>query len=355
MPINPNNTSRAVDLSATIKLVPNSWGLFGALNIFQSKFLSQRTGMITRTEETEGALVDRNYNERNSVQGRDEAGGILFRVPHFPVDDAIYPSDVSGQIDWSTIEAGSQRLVEVNTLRAEKVAALKRKHSALWEAVQAHAMVTGNIYAPRGTMKTAYGSTFNIYQEWGLSRQTATIKTGVGFDPRDSMEALIAGLQDGVKTGEVVDEFVVVASPELFQAVAGNAYVKEQFKYQPLSQAAEVLVGRLVNRLGLDARYRAFNYGGVVFIEYRGLYNGARIIPQNEGVAFPVMAGLGQLAFAPAEKFSAVNKPASDSYLWERMGADDDKIELMSETNVAAVLLRPELVQTVVFDATPKV
>jgi hypothetical protein len=353
MPINPTNNTRAVDFSAEINLVPNTWGLFGSLGVFTPKRLSQRTSMITRKEMVDGALLDRNYNERNSVQDRDDASGILFRVPHFPVDDAIYPSDVSGQIDWATIQAGTEKLVEISTLRAEKIADLKRKHSQLWETVMATAMVNGSIYAPRGTLKTSYGNTINMYNEWGLTRQSFAFNTGVGYDPRDSMEPLIAYLQDNVKTGAVVDQFVVVASPGLFQAVAGNAYVKEQFKYQPLAQAAEVLVGRLVNKLGLDARYRAFAYGGVVFVEYRGTYNGSVIIPANTGVAFPVMEGLGQLAFAPAEKFSAVNKPASDSYLWERMGLDDDKLEMMSETNVAAALLRPDLVTTVTFNPAP--
>lgn len=355
MPINPSNNTRAVDFSAEINLVPNTWGLFGSLGIFREKNLSQRTSMITRKELTDGDLVDRNYNERNSVQDRDDAGGILFRVPHFPIDDAIYPSDVSGQIDWTTIRAGVETLVEVSTLRAEKITALRRKHTQLWEAVRAKAMVNGEIYAPRGTLKTSYGNTINIYNEWGLTRQSFAVSTGVGYDPRDSFEAVIAYLQDNVKTGQVVDQFVFVLSPEFFQAIVGNAYVKEQFKYQPLSQAAEVLVGRLVNREGLDARYRAFNYGGVTLIEYRGTYGSAGpIIPANTGIAFPVMEDLAQLAFAPAEKFSAVNKPAQQSYLWERLGQDDDKLELMSETNVAAVLLRPELVVTLTYTTTPK-
>lgn len=354
MPINPTNNTRAVDFSAEINLVPNTWGLFGSLGVFKVKNLSQRTSMITKKVETDADLVDRNYNERNSVQDRDDASGILFRVPHFPIDDAIYPSDVSGQIDWATIRAGTETLVEVSALRAEKIAGLKRKHSQLWELVRAKAMMTGEIYAPRGTLKTSYGNTINIYNEWGLTRTTLTIKTGVGYDPRDTVEPIIAYLQDNLKTGQVVDQFVIACSPGLFNAIAGNAYVKEQFKYQPLNQAAEVLVGRLVNKMGLDARYRAFNYGGVVFVEYRGTDSaGNPILTTNQGVAFPVMEDLAQLAYAPAEKFSAVNKPAQASYLWERQGLDDDKLELMSETNVAAVLLRPELVLTVAFDATP--
>lgn len=353
MPINPSNSTRSVDFSAEINLVPNTWGLFGSLGVFRVKNLSQRTSMITRKELTDGDLVDRNYNERNSVQDRDTQGGILFRVPHFPIDDAIYPSDVSGQIDWTTIRAGVETLVEVSTLRAEKITALKRKHSQLWEAVRAKAMVNGEIYAPRGTLKTSYGNTINIYNEWGMTRQTFAINTGVGYDPRDTFEPIIAHLQDNIKTGEVVDQFVFVCSPTFFQAVVGNAYVKEQFKYQPLSQASEVLVGRLVNKLGLDARYRAFSYGGVTLVEYRATYGGSLVIPAGTAIAFPVMDGLAQLAYAPAEKFSAVNKPAQASYLWEKLGEDDDKLELMSETNVAAVLLRPDLVVTVTFNATP--
>ncbi len=350
MPINPSNNTRSVDFSEAINLVPNTWGLFGSLGVFSPKRLSQRTAMITKKELVDGVLVDRNYNERGNVQSDVGAQGILYRVPHFPVDDAIYPSDVSGQIDWTTIQAGTEKLVEISTLRTEKIEAMRRKHSLIWENAIARAMMTGEIYAPGGTLKTTYGSTINMYNEWGMTRKSFAIRTGVGYDPRDSMEAIIADLQDSVKTGETVDQFVIVCSPGLFQAVAGNAYVKEQFKYQPLAQAAEVLVGRLVNKLGLDARYRSFAYGGMVFVEYRAVFNGSAVITANQGVAFPIMQGLGQLAFAPAEVFSAVNKPAQDSYLWERMSQRDDKLELESETNVAGVLLRPELAVTITFN-----
>jgi Phage major capsid protein E len=350
MPINPSNNTRAVDFSEAINLIPNSWGLFGSLGVFSPKRLSQRTAMIAKKELVDGVLVDRNYNERANVQSDVGASGILYRVPHFPVDDAIYPSDLSGQVDWTTIQAGTEKLVELSTLRTEKIESMRRKHALIWEHTIARAMMTGEIYAPGGTLKTTYGNTINMYNEWGLTRKSFAIKTGVGYDPRDSMEAIIADLQDSVKTGETVDQFVIVCSPGLFSAVTANAYVKEQFKYQPLAQAAEVLVGRLVNKIGLDARYRSFAYGGMVFVEYRGTFNGSAAMTANQGVAFPVMQGLGQLAFAPAETFSAVNKPAQDSYLWERMSQRDDKLELESETNVAGILLRPELAVTITFD-----
>ena len=67
MPINTSNNTRAVDFSAEINLVPNTWGLFGSLGIFKQKNLSQRTSMITKKVQTDNDLVDRNYNERNSI------------------------------------------------------------------------------------------------------------------------------------------------------------------------------------------------------------------------------------------------------------------------------------------------
>ena len=154
--------------------------------------------------------------------------------------------------------------------------------------------------------------------------------------------------------GDALDGFAVICDPLFFKALTTNEYITEIFAQAQLLGRQDLMVGRLGNSLGLDKRYRSFNYGGVEFIEYKGTVAGQALIPANTGIAIPLGTELGRLHFAPANKFNAggVNTVSQASYVWERMDDRQTKIELESETNFAAVLERPDLVRTVTLKTT---
>lgn len=345
----PVNYGSVVDMTPEIVQIPMNWGLIGELNVFRDNFGTQKTFMIpTRTEEEAGLIVDRSYEGARNTQGRGERSGILGKVPHFPLDDAIYPADLDGQLAPNAIlEAGTQ-LETVARIRVEKMEGLLRRHSMTKEWSRGLALTTGDVYAPSGTLKTSYGNTINMYQEWGITRQVSNLNLAPTVDPKISVDALFAALQASAFAGDSLDGYIVLCSPELFGTLTSHPYLRDIYTHASnFPQAESLLVGRLRSTLGL--RYRQFFYGGIMFVEYPGTIGGVRIIPQNQGVAFPMNDALGFMQFAPAQKFSSINQTAQPAYYFEKLGENDDQIEMMTESNFATVLAKPYLVRGVTF------
>ena len=152
----PENYGRVVDMTPEIRQIPMDWGLIGELGVFRQVLGSQKTFMIpVRTEEEVGGIVDRSYEGGRNTQTRGDRSGILGKVPHFPLDDAIYPADLDGQLAPGAILYAGTQLETVARLRVEKMEGLLRRHAMTKELARGLALTTGDVYAPSGTLKTS--------------------------------------------------------------------------------------------------------------------------------------------------------------------------------------------------------
>lgn len=341
---------RVVDMSSTINLIPMTWGLINQLSVFRDEFGTQKNFMIPIYEEEEaGLLTDRGFEEGRNVQRQGERGGMFGKVPHFPVDDAIKPADLDGYLAPGTVLGAGMQMESVARLRATKLEGLRNKHALVKEYARTLALVTGDVYAPNGTIKTNYGNTINMYNEWGITRDTVNLNLAPTVDPLVSVSALYGSMQDVAKQGDALDGYVVVCSPELFETLIQHPYIRDVYtQANQYPQAREILLGRLGSGR-LDKRYRIFEYGNMTFIEYRGVLGGQKAIPAGKGIAMPLGKALGFLQHAPAQRLDTINQVAQESYYFEYGDEKKGIIELMSETNFAAVLERPDLVKTVTF------
>lgn len=345
----PNGEVRMVDWSGTINLLPLEYGLIGKLNVFQNRFGTQKNFFVTKKiEDTLPLLEDRNWETTRPTLKGQEYTGVSFPIGHYPVDDMIMPSDIDGLANIDNLVPGVE-MESVQRIRTEKIDRIRRVHTQFHEFIRGYALTTGKVYAPNGTLKTSYGTEVDVYQEWGITRGSATVDLTVGTNPLPSVNGLFAELQGRAKSGDALTGYVVLCGKTFFQDLITNEYINEVFAQAQLLGRQSLLVGRLGNSLGLDARYRSFEYGGVLFVEAPDVIGGRAVIAADKGVAFPLGTTLGRLHFAPANRFDTLNRVSQASYLWEKMGEDMDKLELKSETNVAAVLDRPDLVIDVTY------
>lgn len=348
---NPQDFNRVVDLSETVNIVPNDWGLFNQLGIFDTERKTQKTVLVPRTVWNEGLIPDRNWDERNSASRGPTRSYLTASVPHFPLDDAITPNDIDGVISWDNVFAGIQT-ESVASTRSRKMIQMRMNHALTLERARAQLITTGGVYAPSGTLATSYGNTINWYNEFGVTRTELTMPlNSLATDPLESVEPIIAGVQDGIQSGQVVEGMIAVCSPSFFNALITHPFVVDAYKYYARDRGADVLTGRLTaNVYGLDARYRTFSYGGILWIEYRGSYTdrvtGATVpyIPAGDAYVFPQVAAaaLFKTYFAPANRFATVNQTAQEAYWFEYMNEKDDFIEIMSESNFMNAVLRPQ-------------
>lgn len=343
MPIaNPFQAGKLADLSQEINIIPNQWGVIQRLGLFIDDPKTQKTVLVPRTVEEEALIPDRNWDERNNTIKGGERDVLPLVIPHYPVDDAITPNDVDGNVDWGRImSGGGARAQSVDEVRATKMERLRRAHATTLEYARAQILRDGTVFAPNGTVVT------NFYTEFGVTRPV------VGFDlnsvtdnPISHPERVLAQIQDSVGGGAIVTNVVALASPDFFNALISNPFVYESYQYFQQSQGPALLNGRLTAGSPLDARFRSFSYGGIDFIEVRGQVGGQPYVNAGEAYAFPLGTDLFRTYYAPANRFKSVNRRALQSYYFEYLNEKDDIIEIMTETNFLNALLRPEAVVT---------
>ena len=338
---NPFVQGKAVDLTSSINIIPNRWGLIQQLGLFREEPKAQKTVQMLRRREGDAILIDRNWDERNSnlVGGAKEY--LTLPIPHFPVDDAITPNDVDGVIDFESFMTGGNGLLTVDQVRAEKMDRIRRAHSLTLEYARAQLIRDGSVYAPNNTVA------INYYTEFGITRENVNVDLdSTTTNPKAQVEAVIAKLQDNLKNGEVVSDFIALCSPTFFSALTSNQFVYESYQYFSQTQGAGVLNQRLGSGQ-FDARYRVFEYGGVLFVEVRGSVGGTPYVEEDKAYVFPRgVSDMFRTFYAPANRFSTVNKVAQMSYYFEYLNRKDDIIEIMTETNFLNAVTRPELIIT---------
>lgn len=340
----PGEFGKVTNLSSSINLIPNQWGLVQKLGLFENKYGSQDSVLIPRTVEGENILVDRNWDERNPSIAGGQKDYISLPIPHYPVDDAITPRDIAGNIDFDALMRGDLTLETVEQKRAEKLERIRRAHSLTLELARMQVIKDGTVYAPNNTVA------INYYTEWGIVRNTESVDlASTTVDPSADIEKAIAYLQDNLQTGAAAIDFICLCSGDFFSALIKNPFIIESYYHVRNAQQQPLLVDRLTASSPLDARYRTFDYAGVLFIEVRGSVGGIPYVEAGKAYMMPRFArgeSPFETWFAPASRFRTINRAAQESYVFEYFNEKQDIIELVSETNFLNVVKRPDLIVT---------
>lgn len=325
------NGFEVVDRTSELMIIPNEWGLMQQLGVWEGKGVADATVQLEKIVKDAAVLVDKNRGERSTV-GKDYTREMRsFFIPHFPHDEYITPRDIQGKRAYGSEEAES-----IAPVRARKLERIRKNHAWTMEAARCSTIVTGQGYAPNGTISV------NWYDEYGdgiASRPVVDFDLATGTtEVLAKIESVISQCQDNLESGEIISDILIICSPEFFGSLITHPSVKAAYQYY--ASAQEPLRNR--QNGGPDARYRDFVHGGVRFVEYRGSFNGARLIPTGEAYAIPSgVADAFETFFAPAEKFDLVNTVGEEAYVFEYSDPKGEKIELQSESNFLNVLRRP--------------
>lgn len=317
------------DLTQELMLIPNSWGLINELGIFSTESVSQHTVTVEAIEGTLGLITDQVRGARNLVNKDDTRKMYAFAMPHHPLDDYVTPQDVQGKRAYGNADAAET----VDAVIARKLQRIRQNHAVTMERARAYAITNGSIWSPNGTVSG------NYYTSFGITRKEIDFVLGTATtDLTAKIEEAVAHVQDEIRDGSVVNEVVALCSPEFFAALIAHATIKEAYKYYSSTQEP------LRQRLG-SGLYRRFVHGGVTFIEYRGSYNGQRLIPAKDAYLLPVgTTDTFVSIFGPANKFDYVQTLGEEAYVFSYADAKGEKIELQSEHNAIHLLRRPQCV-----------
>lgn len=342
--MNRTADGKVVDRTDSLLVVPNTVGITNALGLFTDAPSTQKNIEITRSTRRNSLLEDRNWDERNQTIAGREADSLLLKIPHFPADDAISPNDLDGIVQAGSL-AETAELETVASVRADKMVDLREAHGLTLEAARMQLITEGTVYAPRGTVAT------NYYDEFDITREEVGVELAAAADPRttvnDAKKAVRAGLSGG--QAGTVRAFVALCSDSFYNALIQNAYVTDALKYVDQGQALNILLGNGGNAVaGLDARFESVTLFGITWInagaagyeDNEGEF--VPFVPEGDAYLLPVgVRNMFKTYYAPANRFSSVNRRASMSYWFEYLNEKDDIIEIMTEQNFLNACLAP--------------
>lgn len=317
------------DLTPELQLIPSTWGLINELGIFSDEGISQNTVTVESSNGTLGLVLDQVRGARNTVNTDDTRTLRSFAVPHHPTDDSVTPQDIFGKRAYGSADQAETEAAVI----ARKLERIRRNHAITVETARAYAITNGAIWAPNGTVAG------NFYTDFGVSQKSVDFVLGTSTtDLTAKAEEVIAHIQDNIQSGEVITGVTCLASPEFFAKLINHATIKDAYRYYSSTQEP------LRNRLG-SGLYRRFVHGGVEYIEYRGAYNGTRLIPVGEAYFIPNgTQDMFKSYYAPCAKFGFLGTTGETAYAFTYRDPKDEHILIQSEHNALHLINRPQAV-----------
>lgn len=320
------------DFTVAINKVPRAWNLLDSMGIATTNGVSTETASVDVINERTNTFGDtRRGGERNSVKAENVITKNL-TIPFFALDGAVRPSDLQNLRKFGT----ENDLQDVNSAVSAIFERIRRYQTALREKALVEA-VKGSSYSPNGTTEVYdYYSTFEVT---GKKLEVAFDLANATSNPISKSEEAFGHIIDNAEDGASSYEVMALCSPEFFSKLLENDILEQAYTYYASTQEP------LRNRQGGGSIYREFVHGGIRYIEYRGAFNGTKLIPTDEAYFMPVgIQDMFQINHAPADHMDYVNTAGQEVYMWTYADPRGRKIDVESETALLAVNHRPELV-----------
>lgn len=323
---------KVVDVTPTLNRIPNQWSLVTDLGIFEEQSVAQNSIQFEQVDSAISIVADQYRGSRNAVDSDRTRKIHAFALTHHPLDSYLTGNDLNGVRAYGSTDSAETEQAAL----ARKLEDMARKHDATLETARVHTLVTGTQFAPNGTIST------DFYSAFGYTRKEIDFTlggTGATLVLEKSEEG-IAHIQDNLQNGMTAGGMVALCSPEFFAKLIKQAGVVEAYRFYTSTQEP------LRNRLGgANGLFRRFEHGGVTYIEYRGAYNGTRLIPAGEARMMPTnVPGFAVTYFGPASKLSLVNTLGERRYAWTYRDPKDEFVEIQTEQNILNIVKYPQAI-----------
>lgn len=335
MPITRSYSSNfdVVDYTQELQIIPNSWTLLNDSGLFTEEFLTTNTVTFEEQNKTLALIGDQVRGGKPQANLDDVRKIRSYPIAHFPIVDAILPSDIQGKRAY-----GSQDQAETEgAVIARKMERIRRNMDITMEVARFSTLSTGNLYAPNGTISG------NLFTDFGVTQTSVDFVLGTATtDIVGKTESVIAAMQDNANTGDVITGVIAYCSPEWFGKFISHAKIQTAFQYYTATEGQQIQRNRAGGNNGL---YRRFEYAGITFIEVRTVLAGVRLVPAGEVIFVPVGTTDTFVSyFGPANRMDFVNTVAERGYLWMYRQPKGTGIDLDGEFDVTHIVRRPQLV-----------
>lgn len=312
-------------------------GRLGQLGIFDEAgvdtidiAIEEREGLLYLVPNRErGADPTQNAKEQRKIR--------VLRSTHLPVSDRIYAREIQGVRAFGT---GSQ----LETIQGKVNERLFTMAQSLEATLEHH-----RVGAVKGVVYDADGTTvlYNLFTEFGISPYSTV---NFDFDPaaadtgqqRKRCAGIVRNIVDALGAANILGVHAICGN-NFFDDLLQEPEVRNSFKNTSM---ATVLRDGYVYPNGLKV-YGAFEFGGIVWENYRGSVGSTNFVNTEMCHMFPVgVPGLFKTAFAPADDIDAVNTTGRPMYAKTTLDPKRRWVEVDAESNPLVYCTRPKVLMT---------
>lgn len=332
MPQVRQDTNKMIDYTDMVVTMDRPWKLLTGLTGLSIGEGKETTAVEVEYSHTKIApiVARKRGGERNNMT-KDQTATTWFNIPFFPLDASLTPSDIQNLRKAGT----ANDLENADNVLIKTFKKLRLQHAALLEKAIADALFLGKTYT---------GSTAAVpedfYAKLDKVKKVVDFKfSDVATNVLNPMEEARSHVIDNIGDDAGEYEMVCVASPQWFSKFIEMPKVREAFQgYETKGQ------NPLKDRLGGNANSRWFEFGGVLFIEYRGAFSGESLVPANKAYMFPRGETLENLHlyYAPADTVADANTTGKELYVFQFDSLRS--IDIESETSLVVINRKPQAV-----------
>lgn len=263
-----------------------------------------------------------------SGEGRDMRN---LTVPHFEINDAIYAESVQNVRAFGTTS-------QLETVVA-KVMQRQSKHVRSMAATEENARVG----AVKGVVTYADGSTLDLFSEFGVSQLSEVafnLAAAADGALRKSCATVVRTLTKEL-SGIGYSAVHAICGDNFFDDLLGNPEVRATFDgWSEAKILREGYVGPNKSSYGM------FEFGGIVWENYRGDTGGSAFVDTDKCHIFPVgVPDLFQTIYAPADYEETVNTLAERLYARQYAMPNGKGRHLDVQMNALQVCTRPRVLR----------
>lgn len=319
-----------VSLTDSINKIKFQPGYVGSLGLFETRSVATTTVVV---EEKDGVLSLVSPSPRGGPGSTlDKTGRTArsFLVPHFEVNDAVMAEEVQGVRAW-----GSESETE---MVMGKVAERMQVAGQSLMATQEYARVG----AVKGIVTYADGSTLNLFTEFGVSQETE-----IDFD-LDNASPTAGALRKKCASALRLIATNLGGTPFTgVRALCGDAFFDDLIAHTEVraSYLAQVEAAALRDPYiaGGGMSYGSFEFGGIIWTNYRGAVGATTFVNTDKCHIFPVgVPGLFKTVYAPADYIETVNTMGQPMYAKQYGMPNGKGVHLDTQMNSLEYCTRPK-------------
>ncbi len=206
-------------LTASINLLPNTYGKLEAMNLFPQKSVRTRNIAVEEQNGVLNLLPTQMPGGASTFEGRTKRKMRSFTIPHIPHDDVILPEEIQGIRAFGT----ENELEAMANVVTDHLQSMRNKHAITLEHLRMGAL--------KGNILDADGSTlYNLFDEFEITPKTVNFALGTAStDVKKKCLEVLRHIEDNLR-GEFITGVHCLVSPEFFDALTSHSKVKEAYE-----------------------------------------------------------------------------------------------------------------------------